>query len=478
MALLKGKQIATGADGVATANCVTGLLSADASGRALFAAGVLDSTTFDSAVADSAIALDKMAEAVIQADGGQAFTAAQSMGGFKLTSVAAPEDGTDAANKDYVLSQVVGGRTWKEIVLVSNQLLAGAAGGVLQAMLASIVTKPTATDTFILTNGTTTETFEFVATEEDPFDVAIGASAAESQTNLIAAINDDSTLWSAVATTGLDAYFAATYATQFVVYRTATATSALNDRIYGVQTAPDGIKVVSFAGTMQDYAIDSGTEASIPASDPAAKRFGFGRAIAALQSNEIHLSAEDNSQRTWDTDDQVWQQIDIGAIVYGTAGEMTAETPDVAAAAGSSTHVARIDHVHAAACGEPVAVGTSNAEGDASTFARSNHVHDSPAPTTADKAGSPAAGTGNYQTTGLAITATPALDGYVAVLVNGIGYEVGDGVRTKDCYYSADAGATARAIAAIAAADVLYWNGTIAGFNLATTDEVDQNYLV
>lgn len=40
----------------------------------------------------AAIALSKLAEAVIQADGGQAFTANQSMGGFKLTSL---DDGTD-----------------------------------------------------------------------------------------------------------------------------------------------------------------------------------------------------------------------------------------------------------------------------------------------------------------------------------------------------------------------------------------------
>lgn len=39
---------------------------------------------------------------VIKKDGSVAFTAAQSMGGFKLTNVATPTAGTDAANKDYV----------------------------------------------------------------------------------------------------------------------------------------------------------------------------------------------------------------------------------------------------------------------------------------------------------------------------------------------------------------------------------------
>lgn len=48
------------------------------------------------------IALSKLAEAVVQADGGQAFTADQSMGTFKLTNLGAPSATTDAATKGYV----------------------------------------------------------------------------------------------------------------------------------------------------------------------------------------------------------------------------------------------------------------------------------------------------------------------------------------------------------------------------------------
>lgn len=48
--------------------------------------------------AGAAIALSKLAEAVIQADGGQAFTADQSLGGFKLTSVANGTSANDAVN--------------------------------------------------------------------------------------------------------------------------------------------------------------------------------------------------------------------------------------------------------------------------------------------------------------------------------------------------------------------------------------------
>lgn len=52
--------------------------------------------------ASAAIALSKLEEAVIQADGGQAFTADQPLGGFKLTGVGDPTAAQDAATKAYV----------------------------------------------------------------------------------------------------------------------------------------------------------------------------------------------------------------------------------------------------------------------------------------------------------------------------------------------------------------------------------------
>jgi len=56
----------------------------------------------------AAIALSKLAEAVIQADGGQAFTADQSVGNFKLTNLGTPTAAGDAANKSYVDSVSAG----------------------------------------------------------------------------------------------------------------------------------------------------------------------------------------------------------------------------------------------------------------------------------------------------------------------------------------------------------------------------------
>ena len=202
----------------------------------------------------------------------------------------------------------------REVVLHINQLLSGTAGrpgtgGLLQAELASIVTIPVVNDdTFIITDGTTTETFTFKTTDAAAFQVAIGASAATAQTNLIAAINEDSKLWSAVATVNLGRFFAAAYATQFIVYRKIPApepSAAAADRIYGNQTTAAGIKVVSFSEV--GYSTASATEASIPATDPGAKRFGPGRSVMHLEEGEEHRCAEDSFTYCWSHNTRAWR---------------------------------------------------------------------------------------------------------------------------------------------------------------------------
>lgn len=80
--------------------------------------------------------------------------------------------------------------------------------------------------------------------------------------------------------------------------------------------------------------------------------------------------------------------------------------------------------------------------------------------------------------TAVTIAATPAADGYVRVFVNGLAVVLGDGVRTKDCYFSSDGGATAKTIANIALGDTLYWVQSVAGYNLAATDVIDFDYAV
>jgi hypothetical protein len=94
-----------------------------------------------------------------------------------------------------------------------------------------------------------------------------------------------------------------------------------------------------------------------------------------------------------------------------------------------------------------------------------------------DKSSPSAATSGNDQPTGVTITATPTNDGWVGVYVNVSGpFELGDADKTKDCYFSPDGGTTVRSIGSIVAGDELIWNGSIAGFDLDTSDEISLIY--
>ncbi len=87
------------AGNVPTAVDVTGDVTISNAGVTAIGSGVIVNADINGS---AAIALSKLAEAVIQADGGQAFTADQSIGGFKLTSLGTPTAATDAATKAYV----------------------------------------------------------------------------------------------------------------------------------------------------------------------------------------------------------------------------------------------------------------------------------------------------------------------------------------------------------------------------------------
>jgi len=129
--------------------------------------------------------------------------------------------------------------------------------------------------------------------------------------------------------------------------------------------------------------------------------------------------------------------------------------------------------------GGSVDVATQAAGNNSTKAASTAYVQGEVAQATAgDKELTPAVTAGNYSTTGITISATPK--GYVGVAINGEWYTVGNGVRTKDCYFSNDGGATARAISAIVSGDTLYWNGpqVTPPFELAATDRVDLHYEV
>lgn len=67
---------------------------------------------------------------------------------------------------------------------------------------------------------------------------------------------------------------------------------------------------------------------------------------------------------------------------------------------------------------------------------------------------------------------TPATR-YVFVFINGVQTELGD--LTAPCYFSGDGGATARTLGTggtLVSGDLLYWNGSIAGWDLSASDRI------
>jgi hypothetical protein len=80
--------------------------------------------------------------------------------------------------------------------------------------------------------------------------------------------------------------------------------------------------------------------------------------------------------------------------------------------------------------------------------------------------------------TGLTISHIPV--GYVTVFINGVETDIGYGTtNSSSCYFSSDGGLTAKTQNNIIEGDGLYWNNSIAGFELSTDlpDRISLNYL-
>ena len=84
--------------------------------------------------------------------------------------------------------------------------------------------------------------------------------------------------------------------------------------------------------------------------------------------------------------------------------------------------------------------------------------------------------------TAVAVNPTPGTNanaGYIAVFFGGTLILVGDGTKVGVwCYFSGDGGATARSLRNVVAGDLLYWNGSVAGIQVAASDIFDFIYSV
>ncbi len=76
--------------------------------------------------------------------------------------------------------------------------------------------------------------------------------------------------------------------------------------------------------------------------------------------------------------------------------------------------------------------------------------------------------------TGVTLGGTPNIYSRIEVFVNGQKQRLGDGVTTKDCYFGTSG--SALSLTSLSSGDQLYWNGTIAEFELSASDKVEIVY--
>lgn len=216
-----------------------------------------------------------------------------------ITGLPTPVNASDAATKSYVDQLVTSNRTFKELLLSCVQL-DSANDAISRAIPFWFLNNPSDGDTLILTDGSVTETFTFNTSAAGAFSVQIGASVADTLTNLAFQINTDSTAWSGLYTTDLSQI----NASLVVIYRKDNSTLLSPDRIYGSFTTASDAEYVNYNGEL-DYALS--TSSVVPAADPGEVQFGFGRLTSELTPSETHVCRDDDTLYTWDADSGVWQ---------------------------------------------------------------------------------------------------------------------------------------------------------------------------
>jgi hypothetical protein len=201
----------------------------------------------------------------------------------------------DAVNKSQLdLAVIIGGKL-KELCLHQNQF--DDTDGIYAALAFFMLNNPTSGDTLVLNDGTTLRTYGFGSGGD--VTVTIGASAADTMSNLAAAITGDASgAWDAVFE--IDSLDEINAGGVIVIYENTTAAGDSTSRAYGTWFTQADAQVVEFAsGGTVDVEYDNSTSVTLPSSDPSEGRFGFRRLVSALIDGEIHDNKSDNYLYKW-----------------------------------------------------------------------------------------------------------------------------------------------------------------------------------
>lgn len=276
--------------------------------------------------------------------GGLTLSGDIAMAGNEVTGLpATPSGATAATSKAYVDQIALTGGPVKAAVLHNTQL--DGTDGINAAAALTFAAQPVSGDTIVLTDGTTTRTYG--AGTGGDVQYTIGATVADSMTNLAAAIEaDGSAIWGAAFTTNLDAID-----TDGVVVIIEDANSGTAPRVYGVWGTQASIQHVDFDGE-NDYTSKSLTQ--LDAADPTASNpnFGFRTVQLSLTDGEIHYALENDVTYAWDDSGNAWNALSgtasipvaTGASGGGTLGKATFDT-DAGLAVAAGVVSANIDAV-------------------------------------------------------------------------------------------------------------------------------------
>lgn len=407
-------------------------------------------------IRDGSIAEGKLetafTDAVIREDGSNPFTGDQSMGGNKLTSVASPTADTDAANKAYV-DGVAEGLDVKLSVLASsitdlnsNASISGASAAYSNAAGASGRGQITATlavsDVFTLD--------------------AINMSSSDDGDRVL--IKDES------GGLGADA--------NGIYTMTISGTSLTLDRAEDfdedAEVTAGAFTFIEEGGTLADTGWVLITDNPITIGGASGTGLTFSQFTGA---GSITAGAGLDKSGTTLFTTEINRGVQVNAVSLEVDGSEVAST-GLEQDATNSWQI----RIAAAAAGNGLTGGAGSA---LSVVAANTSVSVSgsgvqaavPVGSNKEMTASVTASDGD-QATATTLVAAPAAGSYIEVSVNGVQYTLGDGVLTKECYFSNDGGTTARTLANISATDTLHWNGTVAGFELAATDQIDLNYVV
>lgn len=461
---IRGKQFITGTEGVATANLVDGVLAANTDGRNKISNIWFDSATVAAKFQAQSIPLDKVAEPLLAASGVQAATGNLSLGGFRLTNVGVPTTDTDLATKSYadLLTKEFDAKQSVRVATTAPLAANTRTGNVLTADI----------------NGALAAIDGVTLVLNDRILVKDEVTGANNGVYYVSAVGDGSNPWTLTRTTDADEDVEVTaglfvFVEEGTIYGDHGFVLATDTSITLNSTA---LNFVQFTGAGQILAGDGLTKTGnvfdiasangsvVIGANDISVGFGLDAAISTINAGDAANAG---------TSDLAARSDHVHGVATAAPGPIQAGD---SANEGVATTLARADHVHEIIADVPATVGAGNALGSSSDFSRSDHVHLYPHWTALNKDETPLATSGNEATTGITITATPALGGNIMVIVNRLSYIVGDGSKLKDCFFSDDGGITARALNAVQSGDTLFWNGTIAGFDLFATDRVSMFY--